>query len=272
MHHIIRASAAAFLVALAAFIPAVLQLPAQVQGGGEERRLPFASGETLSYELTWRIFAAGTVTATLTRTGQGAEDPFEVRTTAQSRGFVSLVYNVQDEFRSRFNPQPLCSEKISKTINEGRRHKKIQILFDSVRKMAILSEHDLDTPGTPDKHTENAIPACVQDVVSAFYFIRLQQLRVGDEIQLPINDGSSTSEVRVDVRAREKIETSLGPREALRVEPSVFGGLLKRKGRMLLWFSDDEQHLPLRIRAIMSVGTITANLKSVTTTPIVRAP
>ena len=90
---------------------------------------------------------------------------------------------------------------------------------------------------------------------------------MGDQIRLPINDGSKTSEVMVDVQAREKVETPFGTREAFRVEPTVFGGLLKRKGRMLIWFSDDDQHLPLRIRAIISVGAITANLRSVKTSP-----
>jgi hypothetical protein len=48
------------------------------------------------------------------------------------------------------------------------------------------------------------------------------------------------------------------------VEPKVFSGLFKRKGRMLVWFSDDDQHLPLRIKFMIAVGPITATLKSVT--------
>jgi hypothetical protein len=33
---------------------------------------------------------------------------------------------------------------------------------------------------------------------------------------------------------------------------------------MQVWFSDDDQHLPLRIKFVIAVGTITATLKSVT--------
>jgi hypothetical protein len=33
---------------------------------------------------------------------------------------------------------------------------------------------------------------------------------------------------------------------------------------MLVWFSDDDQHLPLRIKFMIAVGPITATLKSVT--------
>jgi len=70
--------------------------------------------------------------------------------------------------------------------------------------------------------------------------------------------------VTLDVQAREGIQTPLGNRSAIRVEPKVFSGLFKRKGRMLVWFSDDDQHLPLRIKFMIAVGNITATLKSVT--------
>jgi hypothetical protein len=247
------------------------QLTSQTQPSTHSRTplppAPFASGETLTYDLTWRIFPAGTVTATLTRSGLGPQDPYEVRTTAQSRGFVSLLYSVQDEFRSSFNPETTCSYRISKRINEGRRHKQTEIIFDSARKLAILDERDLEKPGSPAKHAENAMPPCTEDVVTAFYYLRRQVLRVGDQILIPINDGSKTSDVRVDVQARETIESPFGTREAIRVEPTVFAGLLKRKGRMLVWFSDDEQHLPLRIRAVISMGAITANLRSLKAVP-----
>jgi hypothetical protein len=48
------------------------------------------------------------------------------------------------------------------------------------------------------------------------------------------------------------------------VEPKVFSGLFKRKGRMLVWFSDDDQRLPVRIKFMITVGTFTATLQSVT--------
>ena len=41
---------------------------------------------------------------------------------------------------------------------------------------------------------------------------------------------------------------------------------------MLVWFSDDERRLPLRIKAMISVGTITADLKSASTSPTGPSP
>jgi hypothetical protein len=228
---------------------------------------PFAPGEKLTYSITWSAFEAGEVTATLQRTANDAHDDYQVLTTARSHGFVSLLYNLNDEFRSRFNPETACSAGISKQVAEGRRHKRTEITFDSTRKLAILDEHNLAKPTEPPKHSEEAIPECVQDVVSAFYYLRSQPMQVGDSIHVPVNDGSKTTEVIVEVQAREEIDTPLGRRFAFRVEPTVFASLYKRKGRILIWFSDDPQRLPLRIKAIISVGAITGTLRSVTQAP-----
>ena len=243
---------------------AFLALANPLLPAAQEKALPFEPGERLIYDVTWSIFTAGTVSATLGSEGQGSKDNYTVTTTAQSQGFVSLLFDVQNEFRSFFNPRTLCSERISKKINEGRRHKETEIVFDSERKRAILEERDLTKPNEPLKHAENEIPNCVEDVVTAFYYLRRQDFQIGKPLHLPVNDGSKTYDVTLDVQAREGIQTPLGNRSAIRVEPKVFSGLFKRKGRMLVWFSDDDQHLPLRIKFMIAVGPITATLKSVT--------
>ena len=242
---------------------AVLALLNPLLPAAQEKALPFEPGERLTYDVTWSIFAAGTVSATLQSEGQESKDHYTVTTTARSQGFVSLLFDVQNEFRSFFDPRTLCSERISKKINEGRRHKETEIVFDSQRKRAILEERDLTKPNDPLKHAENEIPNCVEDVVTAFYYLRRQDFQIGKPLHLPVNDGSKTYDVTLDVQAREGIQTPLGNRSAIRVEPKVFSGLFKRKGRMLVWFSDDDQHLPLRIKFIIAVGNITATLKSV---------
>jgi hypothetical protein len=234
--------------------------------------LPFNPGETLTYDVTWSIFPAGEVTATLKQVDGSSPETYEVITRARSQGVVSLLYKVQNEFHSVFDPRTFCSEEIHKKVNEGSRHKDTRIVFDSARRLAILDELDLSKPDAPPKHAENEIPACVTDVITAFYYVRGQPLHVGEQIRLPINDGAKTYDVGVEVQAREQIQTPLGTRFAFRVEPKVFGGLYKRKGRMLVWFSDDEQRLPLRIKASMPVGTITGTLSSVSPLPAPNAP
>ncbi|MGO8791480.1 MAG: DUF3108 domain-containing protein [Terriglobia bacterium] len=225
---------------------------------------PFTPGEKLTYDVMWAIFRAGEVTATLGTTGEGKHDAYEVTATARSEGFVPLLFYVDNVFRATSSSQTLCSEGIVKKVNEGRRHKDTRITFDYGRKLAVLNERDLNQPNDPPKLAESEIPPCVEDVVTAFYYLRRQHLEIGHTIELPVNDGSKTQRVVVEVQAREKVQTPMGTFDAIRVEPKVFSGLLKRKGRMLIWFSDDPRQLPLRIKAMISVGSITGTLRSVT--------
>jgi Protein of unknown function (DUF3108) len=254
------------LVRCSCLLIAVLALGSGLPPGPSPSDLPFGPGEKLVYNVSWSVFPAGQVTATVSRVaGQNGQDDLQILTTARSRGFVSLIYNLNDRFRSIVDPQTLCSREISKEINEGRRHKRTEIVFDSARRVAILNETDLAKPHDPPKHAENPIPPCVEDIVTGFYYLRRQPLKVGEQIHVPVNDGSKTHVVIADVEAREQIETPLGKRYAFRVEPRVFGDLYKKKGRMLIWFGDDPQHLPLRIKAELWVGDITGTLQSVTT-------
>ena len=247
----------------------LLLAPVLVSGGGRppfgsEAGMPFGPGERLVYNVSWSVFPAGQVTAAVTKVvSNDGQDSLQILTTAHSRGFVSLIYELNDTFRSIVDPRTLCSRQISKQIKEGRRRKQTEITFDSARRVAILDEKDLTKPGDPAKHTENAIPACVEDIVTGFYYLRRQPMHVGSQIHVPVNDGSKTHDVIVAVEARELIDTALGKRFAFRVEPRVFGDLYKKKGRMLIWFSDDAQRLPLRIRAELLVGDIVGNLQSV---------
>lgn len=239
-------------------------LSAQAPAGAP---LPFAPGETLTYNVTWSVFPAGQVTATLKQIGSGPEDAYEVDTTAHSSGFVSLLFSLNNHYRAIFDPRTLCSREIYKTVNEGRRHKQTHIVFDAARKVAMLDEVDLGKAGHPVKRATNAIPGCVEDILTAFYYLRRQPMYVGERIRLPVNDGSTTHEVVVDVQQRAQIQTPLGLREAVRVEPRALGDLYKRKGRLLIWFSDDKERLPLRIKAMLRVGAITGNLVSVSPNP-----
>lgn len=255
-------TAAGLLLACATLGAAQIPELAAGASGAQNPAEPFTPGEKLTYNVNWAVFPAGKVTATfLGPQGPGGDD--EILTTARSQGIVSLLYGVQDTFHSFFDPRTLCSRRITKVVNQGSRHRRIEIVFDYARHQAVLNEHDPKHANAPAVHRENPIPDCVEDVVTAFYYLRRQPLEVGHSIRLAMNDGSKTTEVTVEVQGLEKVQTGLGTRAAVRVEPKVFGPLYKRKGRMWIWFSNDRQRLPLVIKVSLGVGTLTGKLASV---------
>ena len=206
------------------------------------------------------MFTAGRARLTLSQDTVAGRAVWRATASAQSTGFVSRLYKVDDTFRSFFHNGALCSEEVQKTIHEGRRHREIRVEFQNNRHMAVVRETDLSNNSLV-RLEEHSIPPCAFDVVSALYYVRGQKLEVGKTLKVPVNDGSRTMKIEVEVQAREEIKTPAGVFQAIRLEPQVFGGtLFKRSGRMFLWLSDDPAHRLLQLKAKLFFGTITAAL------------
>ncbi len=226
--------------------------------------VPFASGETLRYEISWRIFKAGEASIRVENHKSSDGPPYwQATVNANSTGFVSKLYKVEDKYVSRFDNGAMCSQFIHKTVHEGRRHRSIRIDFHRDRKLAVLKETDLANNQFL-RQAEHPIPGCVYDVVSALFYVRSQPLEVGKSLQVHINDGAQTLPIYVEVQAKEEVKTDAGTFRTIRVEPKVFdGSLFRRSGRMWIWISDDPQRMLIQLKAKVFVGTITAALQGV---------
>ena len=216
-------------------------------------KFAFPEDQTLVYDVEWRLWRAGQ--ATIRIEPAGAEK--RLYGTADSAGFVALLYRVRDRFETFFDAKTLCSRQITKNIEEGGRRRSTTIRFDAQRGKAVLDEKDLKKNTT--KHVENDAPACATDVLSGMFYVATQPLRDGDIYTFPLNDGGKTVDVKVTVEAREKVKTPAGEFAAIRTQPESLG-LLKNKGNVWIWYSDDERHLPVQMRSKLFWGTLTFRL------------
>jgi hypothetical protein len=62
------------------------------------------------------------------------------------------------------------------------------------------------------------------------------------------------------VEGREEIKTTLGTFKTLRVQPTADAGVVKNRGNIWIWYTDDDRHLPVQMRARLFWGTITFRL------------
>lgn len=221
----------------------------------------FPNGEVLHYTAEWRLWNAGV--ATLRMDAAGTEQ--KVTATADSTGFVSLLYRVTDRFESYFDRKTFCSSHIFKHSEEGLHKRETNIRFDAVRHKAILDERNLRNNQT--KHTEEDIPPCVTDVLSGIYYVASLPLEPGAVYTFPLNDGGNTADVRAHVEAREEIKTDAGTFKTIRVQPESDSGVLKSRGKVWVWYTDDAAHMPVQMRARLFWGTLTIKLARVDRPP-----
>ena len=217
----------------------------------------FPAKQTLNYAVDWRVFPAGVVAFHLETDG----DQQRISVTADTVGAVNLLFRVSDRFQSSFNRATGCSDGFSKQIIEGRRQVNGDLKFNYAQSKATYSEKNLVSGIS--KHQEVAIPSCVTDSLSAIFYAASQPMTVGQSFQLPLGDTMKTVDVTMKVEGREEVHTPAGTFQTLRVEPTADAGVVKNRGNIWIWYTDDDRRMPVQMRARFFWGTITFRLTSV---------
>jgi Protein of unknown function (DUF3108) len=218
---------------------------------------PYPLGQTYVYAAVWRIFNAGTATLRMEQAGRENR----VLGTASAVSAAALLYHVQDSYESFFDPATFCSHNTSRHIEEGLRRVEINITFDSMRGKSVLLQKNLKKKET--KHEEHSITGCVTDVLSAIYYVASLPLQPGRTYSFPLNDGGETITVNVHCEAHEQIKTPAGTFNTIRVQPEAASGLLKDKGKIWVWYSDDAARVPVQARVHLYWGTLTFTLQRI---------
>ncbi|MGC1781328.1 MAG: DUF3108 domain-containing protein [Acidobacteriaceae bacterium] len=244
---------AAGLLVLAAYFPARAQSPAFPPPG---QKFPIPAKQTLTYAVDWRVFPAGIATFRLNADGTNEH----VTATAASIGTVNLLFPVTDRYDSVFDRHSGCSYEYRKQIQEGRRRLTGLMQLDYAHHLQILSEKNLVT-GTSKKQT-SPIPGCVTDVLSGIFYVATQPLQVGHDLRFPLADGGKVVAVTMKVEGKETVVTPAGTFSSIRVQPTADAGVVKNRGSIWIWYSDDGRHLPVQVRAHLFWGTITMRLSS----------
>jgi hypothetical protein len=216
----------------------------------------FPARQTLSFTVDWRVFTAGTAIFHLEQQGPVQK----VTATADSVGGVTMLFPVVDTFQAGFDTKTGCSTGFSKQLLEGRRRISSDLKFDYAAGKQHLVERNL-VKGTSKEQT-TSIPACVTDSLSAIFYVASQPLVVGQSVRFPLADSMRTVTVTMKVEGKEEIKTPAGTFQTIRVQPTADEGVVKNRGNIWIWYTDDARHMPVQIRARLFWGTIMFHLQS----------
>ena len=217
----------------------------------------FPQHQTLTYAVDWRVFPAGTAVFHLEQAG-----PIEkVTATSETTAAVNLIYRVFDRFESSFNRTTGCSLSFSRQISEGHRRVDSNLTFDYGQKISIFQQTNL--VNHTKEHKQAPIPACVVDDLSAIFYPASQNLTVGQDFGIPLADVDRTIAVTMKVEDHETVQTPLGSFQTIRVQPTADAGVVKNRGNIWIWYTDDARHIPVQMRARLFWGTITFRLTSI---------
>ena len=217
---------------------------------------PFPQHLTLTYAVDWRVFTAGTAVFQLDQ--QGTTE--RISATADTIGATTMLFPVIDKFQSGFDTKTGCSTGFSKQLQEGRRKVSSDLTFDYAHGRQNQTERNL-VKGTQKQLSAN-VPACVTDSLSGIFYAASQPLVVGQKFGFPLADAMRTVTVTMKVEAKEEIKTPAGTFQTIRVQPTAEEGVVRNRGTIHIWYTDDARHMPVQIQAKLFWGTIIFHLQS----------
>jgi hypothetical protein len=108
-----------------------------------------------------------------------------------------------------------------------------------------------------------SVPERVHDLTSAFMWLRLQPLELGEKHELPVLTSSKQWTLVAEVVGRETVKTPAGTFQTVKVRVrTALEGKFSTARDSWLWLSDDPRHVLVRATADFSIGSIVATLRS----------
>lgn len=172
-----------------------------------------------------------------------------------------FFFKVDDLYESYIDKETGNPHQFVRKINEGGYTKNQEGFFNhSVNKVLVKDYKN---------KTEKAviIPKNTQDILSTFYYLRnhpnIDKLKVGESIAIDMFFDDETTKFKLKFIGRENLNTKFGDVKSMVFRPFVQSGrVFKEQESLTVWISDDDNKVPLRIKASLAVGSIKADIDS----------
>ncbi len=167
--------------------------------------------------------------------------------------FFSVFYKVEDRYESYIDVEGIYPWRFEQHIREGGYKFDFYAEFDHVNLIAKTSEGVFP------------IPQYAQDVFSAFYYARTQDYsnkKVGERVKLENFYKNRIYPLEIKYLGEQTVKVKAGKFKCVVVEPLIVeGGLFKAKGRFLLWITNDDKKIPVKMTAEIPIGNIVGELR-----------
>tara|TARA_B100001287_G_scaffold61011_1_gene49063 strand:- start:1071 stop:1847 length:777 start_codon:yes stop_codon:yes gene_type:complete len=222
----------------------------------------FRAGEWLKFKLSYSGWVkAGYSTLHVKDAYYNNDSVYHVIARGKTTGPIKWFFKVNDRFESYFDKETTRPYKFIRKTYEGGHTKNRIIQFDYVNNLALVN--DLKTK----KNTKVQIKPDIQDMISAYYFIRsnydLYEIKKGEIIDLDMFFDSEIFKFKLKFLGYSKLKTKFGNISCLKFRPYVIAGrVFKEDESVTLWVSADKNKIPIKIKADLRVGSINADLES----------
>ena len=230
-----------------------------IPGIAQDKHKAFDTGEWFQFRIHYGVFTASYATLEVKDDYINGKPVYHVVGTGKSSGFLSLFFKVEDYYETYIDKNEVKPYRFIRKINEGGYTKDIEINFDHDQNQALVHNKKHKTKET------FTIEEKVQDMMSSFYYLRNnidpRSLKKGDSKVVNMFFDNENYKFKLKFLGREVIKSKMGKIACLKFRPYVQADrIFKEEESMTVWVSDDENRMPVKIKADILVGSIVADL------------
>jgi Protein of unknown function (DUF3108). len=218
----------------------------------------FQAGEkivmTVYYAVAGIYVNAGTATFTNSLETLNSKPVYHIVGEGHSNSSYDVLYKVRDRYESYIDTATLQPLKFVRDVNEGGYKKYQNVTFNKHASTAVTNDGVFK------------VPNCIQDVVSAVFYARnvdFSKLRPNDRIAFDMFLDNEVFNMYIRYLGKETIKTKYGKFRAIKFKPLLIKGTIFEGGeQMVVWVTDDENRIPVRIESPISVGKVKIDMMS----------
>jgi len=214
----------------------------------------FIDGETLTFRLHYSgIITGGEAKITAKKTQLNGREVFHTVVTGKTTGAIDWIYKVYDVYESFFDPVTNLPDKAIRNIREGGYRYYDEVMFNQ-EEMYVVSQ----------RNGKVSVPKNTLDMASVLFYVRrldLSKLKENDIIPLDTYFGDDLFPFYIVYKGRETISIGSGKYNCFKFVPIVEPGrVFQKKDDMTIWFSDDDNKIPISIKFDIWAGSFRCDL------------
>lgn len=211
----------------------------------------FREGEVLKFKLHYGFINAGIGELRVMdrAVNVGGKECLHVVATGRSISSFDWFFKVRDKFETYIDKQAMVPWKFAKDVYEGGYVFKDAYRFDHHSNLVHVNEKQ-----------QFQIPHFTQDIVSSFYYARtldFKSARKGDTFEVPMFMDNELHRFKFRFVGREVVDLGVGKFRVMVFMPLVMKGrVFKNEEDLIVYVSDDENKIPLQIKANILIGAV----------------
>ncbi len=242
-------------------------LPSLAHSQCFEGNTVFGDGEDISYAISYNWgpvwVTAGEVTFKAKLEKKGEKQVWHLASTGKTYHSYDVLFKVRDYYETWVDAETFRTINFSRYIYEGGYTLVNALKFDYEKKKIFSSTKSNNNPVRLDTF---AIQPCSFDMLAAVYFTRtidISHLQMDQKKQVSVVIDDQVYNIYIRPLAREIVENNDGKRyNCIKISARmVEGTIFKGDEDVLVWITDDDNHIPVYIEAKILVGTVKAYLK-----------